>query len=93
MALLALLAATAGFIALCLAMPRHRRQFRRAPLRPAAHWRLRCLGAAGLGTALLLCAMIWGIGMGAVAWLGLLTGGGLALVFLLPALERLSVRR
>lgn len=92
MALLALLAAGAGLMALCLAMPRHRRQLRLAPPRRAAQQRLRWTGAAAIVLSLLFCSLAWGWSIGPVAWLGLLTLAGLGLVFLLPVVEQRSLR-
>jgi hypothetical protein len=91
-ALLAGLAALAGFTALCLAMPRHHRQLRKTAPRRRTQWLLRSTGAAGLALALLFSGQAWGWSIGPVAWLGLLTLAGLTLAFLLPLAERL-VRR
>ncbi len=92
MAVLALLAAAAGLMAFCLAMPRHRRQLRLVSSRPAVQTSLRWAGAIAISLSLLLCGLAWGWSIGPVAWLGLLTLAGLGLVFLLPLLEKRSVR-
>lgn len=91
-ALLAMLAAIAGLMALCLAMPRHRRQLQWGSPRPGAQRRLRGTGAAAIAVSLLFCGLAWGWSIGPVAWLGLLTLAGLSLVFLLPMVEKLSAR-
>ncbi len=93
MALLAMLAAIAGFTGLCLAMPRHHRQIHWRVPRPSTLAWLRVIGAAGVAVSLLFCGLAWGWGIGPVAWLGLLTLAGLAVIFLLlPAAAKLTAK-
>lgn len=78
----------AGFIALCLSMPRHRREVITRSI--AAHWDA---GLRGLGSALLLAAFCVavvrdGAAIGAVLWTGLLTLGALLVVLMLSYAPR-----
>ncbi|MFT4046516.1 MAG: DUF3325 domain-containing protein [Solimonas sp.] len=86
----ALLLSYAGMAALCLAMDRHHRQLRQHAT--PSWWRplLRIGGAANLLAALALCVRHWGTSIGLVAWFGLLSAGGLALIFLLPYAPRVT---
>ncbi len=80
----AMLFAYGAMLALCQGLERH---FKQVWGRPCLLWQrlaLRGMGWAALLVSLLLCAQAWGWAMGPVAWLGLLSLSGLALVMLLP---------
>ncbi|RAI59571.1 DUF3325 domain-containing protein [Roseicella frigidaeris] len=83
--------AYAGFLGLCLAMDRHHAELLRG--RPAAgrRWLLRGVGWLLLGLSLLPCLALWGVGIGIVAWLGLLTVAAYSLVHLIPYAPRLAL--
>jgi hypothetical protein len=87
-ALLAVIVALASFMALCLAMPRHHRQFwHAAPGRRRQHV-LRGGGIAGLLLSWWLSGLAWGWAIGPIAWFGVSTAASLAIVFLLPVMAR-----
>lgn len=88
MVLLALTLAFAGFAGLSLSMDRHHRQvWRRTPARRASVL-YRALGIALIGGALGAAAAAWGLSVGIVAWLGLLTVAALAVALLLAFAPR-----
>ncbi|MFB4394180.1 MULTISPECIES: DUF3325 domain-containing protein [unclassified Pseudomonas] len=86
-----LLLAYNGMVALCLGLERHYRQvWQRVP---GAGWRqvLRGLGWLALLASLGASVAAWGWAMGPIAWLGLVSMAGLALVLLLPYWPRAAV--
>lgn len=83
MVLFALTLAFAGFTGLCLSMDRHHRQvWRRPPARPTALL-YRTLGFSLIAAALWPATAAWGLAVGIVAWLGMLTVAALAVSLLL----------
>ena|SRR6218665_1748045 len=87
----AFLLAYSGMLGLCLGLERH---FKQLWQRPPATWLRRSLRAAGwlgLVGSFALSVSVWGWAMGPVAWSGLLSLAGLALVLLLPYAERLCL--
>lgn len=82
--LLALCLCYAGMAGLCLGMDRHYQQVWRRRPRPLTRRGLRGAGWLLLALALLPCLRVWGAGVGVVVWLGFLSAGAIALVWLLP---------
>ncbi len=78
-----------GLLALCLGLERHYRQVLGDSASPLRLRLLRLSGWLLSGLALYACSLVWGLAMGLVAWLGLLSLCGLALVLLLPLAPRL----
>ncbi|MGJ3257141.1 MAG: DUF3325 domain-containing protein [Alcanivorax sp.] len=79
-----LLITLAGFVALCLAMPRHSKHLLRRTLSPQAARLTKMAGWGLLVVALALAIAQWRFSIGSVIWLGWLSLAGLALVFALP---------
>ncbi|TLX64021.1 DUF3325 domain-containing protein [Stutzerimonas nosocomialis] len=92
LALIASLAlAYAGMLGLCLGMERHWKQLA-SPRLPTFCRRL-CtpLGGGLLGLSIHAATFAWPGGMAVVAWFGLISLGGLALLLLLPYAPRLAL--
>lgn len=88
---LSLTLAYAGMLLLCLGMERHWKQLA-SPRLPAALRRVcRPLGALALAVAVYTCGFIWNPGMAWVAWLGLISLAGLALLLILPYAPRVAI--
>ena len=87
---LAFAAAYAGMLACCLGMERHWKQL--ASGLPC-HWRRCCrpLGMLLLALAAYLAMQLWPVAMAWVAWLGLISLSGVALLFILPYAPRLAL--
>lgn len=85
----ALLLATAGWAGLALAMEKHRRDVWREAPPPLV---LRLAGTAALAAALAACVAGSGGAIGIVAWLGVLTAAGFAVVLALACVPRLRRR-
>ncbi|MFO2465973.1 DUF3325 domain-containing protein [Pseudomonas sp. 15FMM2] len=80
----ALLLACAGMLGLCLGLERHYKQaWRRLPHRFVRR-SLRVMGWLMLAASFGVCVQIWDWAMGPVAWLGLISLGGLGVALLLP---------
>jgi len=83
--------AYAGMLGLCLAKERHWKQL----VNPRVPMSLRQLcapvGCALLGLAVYVAATVWPSGMAVVAWFGLISLTGFALLMLLPYAPRLAV--
>lgn len=92
MSLLALVLAYAGWLSLCLAMPRHQRPLLQRELGTTSGRLLRAAGAALLvaGFAAAVAALGWQIGP--VAWIACLAVSGIALVLALPLAPRACLR-
>ncbi len=86
-----LLLAYAGMLALCLAMDRHARQLWGRPPGALLRHILRAGGWLLLGLAWLAARRGWDAGMATVAWLGLVSLAGFALLMLLPWAPRLAL--
>jgi|SRR5690606_19583363 predicted exporter len=88
---LSLTLAYAGILLICLGMQRHWKQLAHprlpAQLRPACA----LLGAASLALAVYTCSFIWHPGMAWVAWFGMISLAGLALLLLLPYSTRMAL--
>ena len=87
---LAFALAYGGFTAICFAMPSHGRKLGVVPGRAIAAG-LRSLGSAGLLASLYACALHWGWVDGSVAWFGVLSVAGLALIGTLAVNARLAL--
>jgi len=89
--MLSLSLAYAGMLGLCLGMERHWKQLASARL-PAVVRRL-CTPAGGalLGLSGWIATDIWSSAMAAVAWFGMISLTGLALVLLLPYKPHLAL--
>jgi hypothetical protein len=75
--------AVSGFAGLSLSMPRHHREaFGKQPS-PGAMLALRAAGYGAVALALWPCVETFGVAVGIVAWLGMLTAAALAVVGLL----------
>ncbi|MFC3606349.1 DUF3325 domain-containing protein [Stutzerimonas tarimensis] len=86
-----LLLAYAGMLGLCLGMERHWKQLA-SPRLPAFCRRLCApLGGGLLGLSIHAASFVWPGGMAVVAWFGLVSLGGLALLMLLPYAPRLAL--
>ncbi|CDZ92939.1 DUF3325 domain-containing protein [Pseudomonas saudiphocaensis] len=87
--LLSLTLAYAGMLSLCLGMQRHWKQLAN-PRLPAMLRRIYTpLGGALLGLSGWAATDIWSSAMAAVAWFGMISLTGLALVLLMPYRPRL----
>lgn len=88
---LSLTLAYSGMLLLCLGMERHWKQL--AHPRLPARLRRACnpLGAALLALAAYSSNLIWEAGMAWVAWFGMVSLTGLALLLLLPYAHRLAL--
>lgn len=86
-----LVLAYAGMLGFCLAKERHWKQL----VNPRVPMSLRRLckpvGASLLGFAVYVAAIVWPTGMAVVAWFGLISLSGFALLMLLPYAPRLAV--
>ncbi|WP_051231863.1 DUF3325 domain-containing protein [Stutzerimonas azotifigens] len=81
--------AYAGMLGLCLGMDRHWKQLGSARLSPRWQRLCRPLGALLLVLAGYAASFVWPGGMALVAWFGLISLAGLALLLLLPYAPRL----
>ena len=86
-----LLLAYSGMLALCLAMDRHARQLWGRPPSTMLRRILRAGGWLLLGLALVAASRGWDAGMATVAWFGLVSLAGFALLMLLPWAPRLAL--
>jgi hypothetical protein len=88
---LSLTLAYTGMLFVCLGMERHWKQL--ASPRLPVHLRQLCvpLGVAALALAVYGCNLIWQTGMAWVAWFGMISLSGLALLLLLPYAPRAVV--
>lgn len=82
--------AYAGLAGLCLAMHRYQRQVWCRGVGSAASVGLRLAGWLCLTLSLATCTAVWGGVIGPVAWFGVLSAAGLALVCLLPYAPRIA---
>jgi hypothetical protein len=92
MAVLALVLAYAGFLALALAMDRHAAemgQARRVP--PGRRQVLRIAGSIVLALSLWASIAAWGAPFGILGWLGALTAGAIVLVLVLAVRPHLAL--
>lgn len=80
MSALSWLLALAGFAALALAMDEHHEWLLGVPPAPARRLTLRLLGGGLLAVSFLAAISPWGVGLGTVAWCGLLTAAAGPLV-------------
>ena len=89
--LLSLSLAYAGMLGFCLGMERHWKQLA-SPRLPAVARRI-CTPAGGalLGLSGWAASAVWSSAMAAVAWFGLISLTGLALVLLMPYRPRLAL--
>lgn len=76
--------AFAGLTGLCLAMPRHYRQWRSGHAPALQRHLLRIGGWLLLALSAWASMRAWGAGSGLAGWLGIVTAAGLLLVWLLP---------
>ena len=91
MLLWALILAYGGMAALCLAMNRHFRQVTDRLPGPRLRLGLRLIGWSLLALLFALSIETWGWSIGVVAGFGMLSAGGLLLIFLLPYVPRLAI--
>ena len=78
---IALLAAFAGFTAICVSMKKHQRELWKSPLKRRSVLALRIAGTLLLALSWAACAAVWGAGMGTVAWVCSVGLVPIALVF------------
>lgn len=86
-----LLLAYNGMVALCLGLERHYKQVWQRVPGAGRRQVLRALGWLALLGSLGASVAAWGWAMGPIAWLGLVSMAGLALVLLLPYWPRVAV--
>jgi hypothetical protein len=79
-----------GLAGLCFAMPVHARKLVGTPLTQPWLTGLRILGSAMLLASLIGCASNWNWAMGCLAWFGILSVTGLALIGLLSLNARMA---
>ena len=79
---LALSLTYAGFLALCLSMPRHQRETLHKSLTPGAASALRYAGFLALTGAFVAATVHAGWQVGSVLWIALLTAGAMLVVLL-----------
>ena len=89
--MMALALSYAGLASLCFAMPAHWRHLRAGKAPRVLAGGLRVLGSALLLAALVLCAARRGWPIGSVAWFGMVSAAGLALIGLLALNARLAL--
>jgi len=88
---LSLTLAYAGMLLFCLGMERHWKQLA-SPRLPVRLRRLCApLGMAALALAVYGCSRIWQPAMAWVAWFGMISLSGLALLLILPYAPRLAI--
>lgn len=88
---LALALCYSGWLAICLAMPKHCRQVLRREPAPSARTVLKGVGGISLATSLGVLVKSNGWSFGPVEWVAQLTVTSLFLVLLLPYAPRLTV--
>ena len=88
-----LLAAFAGFAAICAGTKRHYGQVFGRPITPGRGPMLRIAGGALLAIAWAACAYCWGAGMGTVAWVCVLPVAAVAVVACLTYSPRALLRK
>jgi len=89
--LLSLSLAYAGMLGFCLSMERHWKQLASARLPIVARRICTPLGGALLGLSGWVATDIWSSAMAVVAWFGMISLTGLALVLLMPYKPRLAL--
>ncbi|MBA1262569.1 DUF3325 domain-containing protein [Stutzerimonas sp. NM35] len=89
--LLSLSLAYAGMLGFCLGMQRHWKQLASARLPAVARRICTPVGGALLGLSGWVATDVWSSAMAAVAWFGLISLTGLALVMLMPYKPRLAL--
>ena len=92
MSVVALLFAYAGWVSLCLAMPKHHRQLRHREVSERERWSWRASGATLLTLSLVAAIHGYGLQIGPVAWFAALAVSGWALVTALPYSPRGCLR-
>lgn len=78
---ISLLAAFSGFTAICVSTRKHQRGVWKDPLGRRSALALRVLGSALLALSWAACWVVWGAGMGTVAWACCTGLAPIALVF------------
>lgn len=89
--ILSLTLAYAGMLGLCLGMERHWKQLASPRLPAITRTLCRVAGAALLALAVFTATFVWPVGMAWVAWFGMISLTGLALLLLLPYAPRLAL--
>lgn len=80
-----------GMLGLCLGMERHWKQLASPRLPAFARTLCRVLGALALALTVFCTTFVWPVGMAWVAWFGMISLTGLALLMLLPYAPRLAL--
>jgi hypothetical protein len=88
-----LLAAFAGFAAICAGTRRHAAQVFGRPIAPRTALALKMAGGGLLAIAWAACAFCWGAGMGTVAWVCVLPVAAIAVVACLTYSPRSLLRK